>query len=167
MDNEDYNYFEKSLADIWEFIDETKMSPVVKFKLLHPDAVIPEYKTRGAVGADIVAIEDIVVQPEAVVCVRTGFAMQLPDNYEAQVRTRSGMSIKGVVVANSPGTIDPDFTGEVMVIVRNHGKLFVIHKGDRIAQLVVTRVQQARFKEVYELDETARGRGGFGSTGIK
>jgi dUTP pyrophosphatase len=154
-----------SLDKLSKRLDSLEAPPVVKFKRLHPDAVVPKYQHPGDAGMDLTAIKNAVVMPEAVVCIPTGFAISLPPGYEAQVRSRSGLSIRGVVVANSPGTIDSMYSGEVKVIVRNHGELFTIHKGDRIAQLVIARVAQAQIVEVAELPETERGAGGFGSTG--
>ena len=144
---------------------ELESRPVVKFKRLHPDAVLPEYKTADAAGMDLVSVEEILVQPDAVVCVATGLAIELPPGYEAQVRPRSGLATKGVGVANAPGTVDADYRGEIKVILRNHGQLFKVHKGDRIAQLVIARAVQAQVVESTSLTETARGAGGFGSTG--
>lgn len=143
--------------------------PTVKFKKLHPDAVVPRYQTEGAAAMDLVACcdETITVWPEGIQTVPTGLAMELPPGWEAQIRPRSGMALKGVAVANSPGTIDEDYRGEVKVIVRNLGETLKVHKGDRIAQLVISRAAQAQVVEVEELSETRRGAGGFGSTGTR
>lgn len=148
---------------------ERHENPVVKFKRLSHSAIIPAYQTAGAAGADLRANneETMTVFPGATVLVPTGLAMELPPGYEAQVRSRSGLSVEGVTVANSPGTIDQDFSGEIFVILRNNGQTFSIHKGDRIAQLVIARVARAEFACVSELTKTERGEGGFGSTGIK
>ena len=148
---------------------ERHENPVVKFKRLSPNATIPSYQTAGAAGADLHAAneETMTVFPGATVLVPTGLAMELPPGYEAQVRPRSGLSVKGIAVANSPGTIDEDFRGEVKVILRNHGQTLTIHKGDRVAQLVIARVVQAELADASELSETERGEGGFGSTGVK
>lgn len=147
---------------------EGEAQPTVKFKRLSPNAVIPAYQTGGAAGLDLVAAneEPIMIHMGAqAVLVPLGFAMELPPGYEAQVRPRSGLAVKGVSVANSPGTIDEDYRGEVKVIIRNHGPMFAIHKGDRIAQMVIARVAKAKLETVDELTDTSRGAGGFGSTG--
>lgn len=140
-------------------------APIVRFKKLHPEAQIPKYQTEGAAGMDLVSVETVMVMPEAVVCVPTGLAIELPSGWEAQVRPRSGLAVKGVGVANAPGTVDEDYRGEVKVILRNHGQMFMVYKGDRIAQLVIARVAHAELVEVTELSDTVRGAGGFGSTG--
>ncbi len=134
---------------------------------------LPRYETSGAAGMDLIAAigegEAMVLQPGERALVPTGLAIALPDGFEAQVRPRSGLAAKnGVTVLNSPGTIDCDYRGEVKVILINHGhEPFTIERGTRIAQMVVAPVTQAVFREVESLDETARGAGGFGSTGTK
>ena len=127
----------------------------------------PAYATTGAAGLDIVSAEDIVLGPGDRHAVATGFAVAIPAGYEIQVRPRSGLALKhGVTCLNTPGTIDADYRGEVKVILINLGaEDFTIRRGDRIAQLVVAPVVQAQWAEVASLDETARGAGGFGSTG--
>lgn len=160
------------LFELKERLDalESKLAtkPVVKFKKLHADAVVPKYQTTGAAGMDLVACNDEPITlwtgAEAVL-IPTGLSIELPAGYEAQVRPRSGLSLKGVSVANSPGTVDEDYRGEIKVIMRNHGHTIIIHKGDRIAQLVIARVHQGEIVEATELSDTARGAGGFGSTG--
>ncbi len=128
---------------------------------------IPAYATAGAAGMDVVAAEDLDLAPGARHAVSTGFAMAIPAGYEVQVRPRSGLALKhGITCLNTPGTIDSDYRGEVKVILANLGDApFPIRRGDRIAQLVPAPVQIARFALVDSLDETARGAGGFGSTG--
>lgn len=134
---------------------------------------LPRYETSGAAGMDLIAAlgegEAMVLQPGERALVPTGLAIALPAGFEAQVRPRSGLAAKnGVTVLNSPGTIDCDYRGEVKVILINHGREpFTIERGTRIAQMVVAPVTQAMFREVESLDETARGAGGFGSTGTK
>lgn len=130
---------------------------------------IPAYATAQAAGMDVVAAEELVLAPGARHAVATGFALAIPDGYEVQVRPRSGLALKyGITCLNTPGTIDADYRGEVKVILANLGsEPFEIHRGDRIAQLVPAPVQRAAFAEVDELDDTARGDGGFGSTGHK
>ncbi len=128
----------------------------------------PAYATAGAAGADLVAAEDASIAPGTVHAVATGIALAIPEGFEGQVRPRSGLALKhSVTVLNAPGTIDADYRGEVKVILINHGaEPFRIARGDRIAQLVVAPVSTARFERVEVLPDTARGQGGFGSTGI-
>ncbi|GAA0747322.1 dUTP diphosphatase [Sphingomonas sp. ABOLD] len=128
---------------------------------------LPRYATEGAAGMDVVAAEDLTLAPGARHAVATGFAMAIPAGFEVQVRPRSGMALKhGITCLNTPGTIDSDYRGEIKVILANLGNEdFPIARGDRIAQLVPAPVQRADLDEVATLDETARGAGGFGSTG--
>ncbi len=142
----------------------------VKWKRLRPGAVAPRYMSPGAAGLDLASAADaeIRLEPGARVGVPTGLAIALPMGFEAQVRPRSGLAIRhGVTVVNAPGTIDSDYRGEIVVLLVNLGQeAFVIRMGDRVAQLVVAPVVRADLDEVTELDETTRGAGGFGSTGI-
>jgi dUTP pyrophosphatase len=128
---------------------------------------LPSYASADAAGLDLRAAQDATLEPGARALIATGFAMALPKGYEAQVRPRSGLAAKhAVTVLNAPGTIDPDYRGEVKVILINHGtEPFVVARGDRIAQMVVAPVTRAALTEVAALDDTARGAGGFGSTG--
>lgn len=128
----------------------------------------PAYASTGAAGMDVVAAESLTLAPGARHAVATGFAMAIPAGYEVQVRPRSGLALKnGITCLNSPGTIDSDYRGEVKVILANLGQDdFTITRGDRIAQLVPAPVQRASFDMVDDLDDTARGSGGFGSTGV-
>jgi dUTP pyrophosphatase len=130
---------------------------------------LPCYQSKHAAGLDVVAAvsEPVELSPGARALVPTGFALELPDGYEAQVRPRSGLALKhGVTLLNSPGTIDADYRGEVMVLMINHGsETFTIRRGDRIAQLVVAPVSRVDLVAVEVLGETERGPGGFGSTG--
>ena len=128
---------------------------------------LPAYATPGAAGMDVLAAEDVTLAPGARHAVATGFSVAIPPGYEIQVRPRSGLALKhGLSVPNTPGTIDSDYRGELKVIVINHGgEPFAVSRGDRIAQLVLAPVTQAAWEEVAELDDTARGAGGFGSTG--
>mgnify|MGYP002780189497 FL=1 len=128
---------------------------------------LPRYATTGAAGMDVVSAEDVTLAPGARHAVATGLAVAIPPGYEIQVRPRSGLALKhGITVPNTPGTIDSDYRGELKVILINHGAdPFAIARGDRIAQLVLAPVVQARWQEVAELDRTDRGSGGFGSTG--
>jgi dUTP pyrophosphatase len=115
----------------------------------------------------VLAAEDVTLEPGMRHAVATGLAVAIPEGYEIQVRPRSGLALKhGISVPNTPGTIDSDYRGELKVIMINHGaEPFAIHRGDRVAQLVLAPVTRARWVEVEQLDETARGEGGFGSTG--
>jgi dUTP pyrophosphatase len=128
---------------------------------------VPRKATPGSAGFDIAAADEMTIAPGQVGAVPTGFAIAIPEGFEAQVRPRSGLALKhGVTVLNAPGTIDADYRGEVKVILINHGTLpFRIAVGDRIAQLVIAPVTDAGFELVQELDATSRGTGGFGSTG--
>ena len=134
------------------------------------DLPLPAYQTEHAAGLDLcAAVEtDVVLAPGAHAIIPTGFAIALPAGFEAQVRPRSGLAAKNAVtVLNSPGTIDSDYRGEVGVILINHGKgAFTITRGLRIAQLVVAPVRTIMWEEKEELTDTARGAGGFGSTGV-
>lgn len=133
-------------------------------------AIIPEYKTSGAAGADVCAFlsEPVVIKSGEFAMIPTGLSFAIPEGYEIQVRPRSGLAAKnGVTVLNTPGTIDSDYRGEVKVILINHGKdAFTVNNGDRIAQLIVAPVTQGVFEKAEELDSTERGEGGFGSTGV-
>ena len=128
---------------------------------------LPAYATDGAAGMDVVAAEDVDLEPGRRHAVATGFKVAIPEGYEIQVRPRSGLALKhGISVPNTPGTIDSDYRGELKVIMINHGdEAFAVRRGDRIAQLVPAAVTRAEFDEVEELCETERGAGGFGSTG--
>jgi len=137
------------------------------------DLQMPAYETDLAAGVDLRAAIDrntpIVLQPKERALIATGFAMALPPGYEAQIRPRSGLAYKhGISVVNSPGTIDADYRGEVKILLINHGtESFTVNRGERIAQMVVAPVTQAVFEVVDTLSETARGTGGYGSTGVK
>ena len=140
----------------------------LKFKRIHPDAVLPAYAHPSDAGMDIRSVADMTVPARGRALVPTGLVVLLPPLYEAQVRPRSGLALKhGVTVLNSPGTIDAGYRGEVGVILVNLGQQpFRIEKGMKIAQVVVSRVEQAEIVDVQETDETDRGSGGFGSTGV-
>ena len=131
----------------------------------------PEYATSQSAGLDLRAnlTESITLKPLARTLVKTGLFIELPEGHEAQVRPRSGLAYKkGITVLNSPGTIDADYRGEIGVILVNLSEEeFVIENGERVAQLVIAKHEQAQWVEVESLDETDRGAGGFGSTGIK
>ena len=148
------------------------LSPMIKIKRLANGAGIdlPAYATSGAAGMDICAANDADIMLEAGqrCAVPTGFAMAIPDGFEAQIRPRSGLALKhGISVANAPGTIDSDYRGEIAVIIINLGSApFTIARGMRIAQMVIAPVTRGQFTEVDELDDSDRGVGGFGSTGV-
>ena len=142
--------------------------PVAILRLGHAEGLpLPAYASDGAAGMDVVSAEDVTLMPGARHAVATGFAFAIPHGYEVQVRPRSGLALKhGISVPNTPGTVDSDYRGEVKVIIINHGgEPFAIRRGDRIAQLILAPVTRATWQEVSDLDETARGAGGFGSTG--
>lgn len=142
--------------------------PIRVKRLPHGEGLdLPAYATAGAAGMDVVSAEDVTIAPGARHAVATGLALAIPAGYEVQVRPRSGLALKhGITVPNTPGTIDSDYRGELKVILINHGQqAFEIRHGDRVAQLVLAPVTQGSWLEVSELDETARGEGGFGSTG--
>ena len=130
---------------------------------------LPTYATAGAAGMDVVAAEDVTLPSMGRHAVATGLALAIPEGFEVQVRPRSGLALKhGISLPNTPGTIDSDYRGELKVILINLGaEPFEIRRGDRIAQLIVAPVQIGRMVEVADLDETARGIGGFGSTGVR
>ncbi len=146
--------------------------PLVRIKrLAHGEGLdLPRYETALAAGCDVRAAvtAPLTLRPGERFMVPTGIAIALPPGWEAQMRPRSGLAAKhGISCVNSPGTIDADYRGELKVILINHGtEDFVINRGDRIGQMVIAPVFQARFEEVGELDSTQRGEGGFGSTGV-
>ena len=128
---------------------------------------LPAYATSGAAGMDVLSAESVTLKPGQRHAVATGLAMAIPQGFEIQVRPRSGLALKhGISVPNTPGTIDSDYRGELKIILINHGSdEFTIARGDRVAQLGLAPVVQAAWDEVEELDDTARGERGFGSTG--
>jgi dUTP pyrophosphatase len=142
--------------------------PVRVTRLAHGEGLpLPAYATDGAAGMDVVSAEDVSLAPGARHAVATGLALAIPPGFEIQVRPRSGLALKhGISVPNTPGTIDSDYRGELKVILINLGSdPFDIRRGDRVAQLVLAPVTRANWLKVDALDETARGEGGFGSTG--
>ena len=148
------------------------MTPIPLIRLPHAAGLpLPAYQTAGAAGLDLLAalppMATLVLEPGARDSVPTGLCLALPPGWEAQVRPRSGLALNhGVTVLNAPGTIDSDYRGEIRVILINHGREpFVISRGSRIAQLVLARYEQVSWSEADALGETARGAGGFGSTG--
>jgi dUTP pyrophosphatase len=146
------------------------VAPRVLVRKLRPDAIVPKYQTELAAGMDLHAAIDraIVIEPGATARVSTGLAVAIPPGFEGQVRPRSGLARdRAVTLTNSPGTIDADYRGECIVLMINHGREPVtIEPGHRIAQLVIAPVARAEMVEVDELPATARGAGGFGSTGL-
>jgi len=146
----------------------TYNQPVLKFKKLCEDAKIPEYKSKGASGMDISSVERAYIGPRQYRVISTGIAAEIPEGYELQVRPRSGLAAKhGITVLNAPGTVDEDYTGEIKVILYNtRDEPHRIEKGERIAQLVLNKVDKLSVVEVEEIfKETDRGDKGFGSTG--
>jgi dUTP pyrophosphatase len=133
------------------------------------DLALPAYMTAGAAGADVCAAvtDPLILGPGERALVATGFALDVPPGYEVQIRPRSGLALRaGVTLLNSPGTIDSDYRGPVGVVLINLGaEAYTVRRGDRIAQMIVAPVVQAAFREIAALGETARGSGGFGSTG--
>lgn len=140
----------------------------VLFRKLRPEAVLPSYAHPGDAGMDVCSADSLEIPSGGRALVKTGLVMMLPPGYEAQVRPRSGLALKhGVTVLNTPGTIDEGYRGEVGVILANFGDApFPVKAGDRIAQIVVSPVSQAEIVETDQVDETDRGVGGFGSTGV-
>ena len=141
----------------------------VLIKKLNPDVELPVYKTSGASGMDLMAFIEgqIKIQPNCSHLVPTGLSMAFSEDYEVQIRPRSGLAAKnGITVLNTPGTIDSDYRGEIRIILFNHGKVdFVINNRDRIAQMILTPVIKMELEETDNLPDTLRGEGGFGSTG--
>lgn len=149
------------------------LHPSIKFLRLRPDSdadiPLPCYMTPKAAGMDICAAieKDLILEKGAVALIPTGFAVAIPEGFEIQIRPRSGLAVNhGIGLINSPGTIDADYRGEIKIAVINlGGKKYTVKRGDRIAQMVIKRVYQARLKVVEQLDETERNSGGFGHTG--
>lgn len=142
----------------------------IRIQKLRKTATIPSYQTAHSAGMDVCAAIDkaVIVKPLEIVLIPCGFAIELPEGYEAQIRARSGLALKhGIAMANGIGTIDADYRGEVGAIIINLGqKDYTINPNDRIAQMVITRYEKADLNEVATLNETDRGDGAFGSTGI-
>jgi len=142
----------------------------VKIVRLKEKASLPAYATVHAAGMDVSACLDapVTVDPSSSALIPTGLAIELPEGYEAQLRPRSGLALRHLIsLPNSPATIDADYRGEVGVILINHGREpFTVNHGDRIAQMVVSKVDRVAFEEVDALSDTERGEGGFGHTGV-
>lgn len=145
------------------------MRPRVAIKKLRPDAIVPQYMTDEAAGLDLCAALDapLTIAPHKRAAIGTGLAFALPHGFEGQLRPRSGLARQhGITLVNAPGTLDSDFRGELTILLINHGdEPVTIEPGHRIAQIVIAPVVQAELAEVDELPATARGAGGFGSTG--
>jgi dUTP pyrophosphatase len=144
------------------------VAPELPVRRLDPGLPLPAYTHRGDAGADLCAAEDVVLPPGGRATVGTGLAVAVPDGYAAFVHPRSGLASRhGITVVNAPGTIDAGYRGEIRVVLLNtdRAEAFTVRRGDRIAQLVVQPVTRMRFVDVAELPGTARGEGGFGSTG--
>lgn len=142
----------------------------IRYKKINDNAEVPAYQTAGAAGADVHACldEPIILKPGEIALVPTGFALEIPEGYEVQLRPRSGLALKyGISLPNAPATIDSDYRGEIKVILINHGKEpFKVEHGDRIAQMVVARHETVQFELTDELSDSIRGEKRFGSTGI-
>ncbi|MFZ8801373.1 MAG: dUTP diphosphatase [Candidatus Calescibacterium sp.] len=140
---------------------------VLKVKKLKEDVKLPVYSTDGSAGLDLFSAEEVEIPAGQWKLVGTGISIELPDGFEAQVRPRSGLALKGITVLNTPGTIDPDYRGEVKVILFNvSDQNFKVEKGMKIAQLVISKFERVKVEVVDKLSDTKRGEGGFGSTGI-
>jgi dUTP pyrophosphatase len=141
----------------------------LKVKKLNSLAKIPQYKTEGSSGFDLSSVDEVLLKKGSRVLVKTGLSFEIPENFEIQIRPRSGLALKhGITVLNSPGTIDSDYRGELQIILINHSEEdFQISIGDRIAQGILAKVEKMEIVEVSEVNETQRSSGGFGSTGIK
>jgi len=141
----------------------------VLIKKLSPDVELPVYKTSGASGMDLMAFleEPIRISPKSSYLVPTGLSMAFSEDYEVQIRPRSGLAAKNsITVLNTPGTIDSDYRGEIKIILFNHGREdFIINNKDRVAQMILTPIIKMELKETDNLPDTLRGEGGFGSTG--
>ena len=141
----------------------------LKIKKIDDSAIIPNYAHNTDSGMDLYSIEDKIIRPGETALIKTGLKIELPQNTDAQIRPKSGIALKhSVTVLNTPGTIDEGYNGEIQVILINHGeRLYKVNKGEKIAQMVIIPVIRVEVEEVNELQETSRGLGGFGSTGLK
>ena len=152
--------------------DNFKLSSYVDIKTFNESIKIPEYKTKGSSGVDLHAFladfDKTDIKPGETALIPTGIKISMPDCLEAQIRPRSGLALKNsITVLNTPGTIDSDYRGDIGVILINHGKTtFTVNNGDRIAQMIFSPVIKVKFNKVDELNDTVRGNGGFGSTGL-
>ena len=140
----------------------------IKIKRLHPDAIIPQYAHPGDAGMDVYSTEDAIIPPQKRYLVSTGLSFEIPIGFEIQVRPKSGLALKsGLTIPNSPGTLDSGYRGELKVIILNtSSENYEVKKGEKIAQIILARYEQADVQEVQELSDTTRGENGFGSTGL-
>jgi len=140
----------------------------VRVKRLDKELPLPKYETADSAGLDVRSRESLVLKPGEHKAIGTGLAFSVPKGFEMQIRPRSGLAAKhGISIVNSPGTLDSDYRGELMIILINHSREdFPVNKGDRIAQIVFNKFEQAEWEETEELDKTDRGEGGLGSTGV-
>jgi dUTP pyrophosphatase len=141
----------------------------IKVKKIREDAIIPVYAHEGDAGMDLFSVEKYLLKPMERCLVSTGVKFEIPLGYEIQIRPRSGLALKkGISMPNSPGTIDSGYRGEIEVIIINHGNEdFEINPGDRIAQIILNKVENIEIEEADELEGSSRGEGGFGSTGLR
>ncbi len=149
---------------------ETLFVKILRIDPEQSDIPLPSYATDGSAGMDICAAikRDIEIQPGETLLIPSGFVIELPQGYEAQIRPRSGLALKhNIGILNSPGTIDSDYRGEIKIIITNFGKNpYIIQRGDRVAQMVVTKYEHIVWKESSSLEDSARADGGFGHTGV-
>ncbi|MGL4387898.1 MAG: dUTP diphosphatase [Brevinema sp.] len=141
----------------------------LKIKKFNNEALIPSYQTKDSAGADLCALlsEDLIILPGQIAMIPTGLSFEIPSGFEVQIRARSGLASKGLIIPNAPGTIDADYRGEIKILLCNlSGVDFTITPQMRIAQMVLASVTQADFEITEELSNTTRGDGGFGSTGL-
>lgn len=141
----------------------------INVKKLHPHAILPKYQTTHASGADIYALleQDLVIPHGTIAMIPTGLAFAIPEGFEVQIRARSGLASKGLIIPNAPGTIDADYRGEIKILLLNlSGNDFVINPEMRIAQMIIASTIQTKFTLTADLSITNRGDGGFGSTGL-
>lgn len=140
---------------------------IIKIKRLHKDAYLPTYATSGSAGMDLYCLEACMLEPGQVAQINLGFAVEIPEGHEMQIRSRSSKAKAGIIVMNQPGTVDSDYRGEVGVLLFNISPNHVVlPKGERIAQAIITTYNKVEWDEYDELTETIRGEGGFGSTDI-
>lgn len=157
----------KMAINIYKQLQKKNMQIPVVDKSNHKHS-LPSFMTPGSAGVDLRSDINITMLPNQRVLIPTGLYVALPVGYEAQIRPRSGLAMKGITVLNSPGTIDADYRGEIKVLLISHSQdAYTIEKGDRIAQMVVSKVEQFKWDPVLSLDTTARAEGGFGHTGRK
>ena len=144
------------------------MQDIIKFKFEDNDAIIPNYAHKEDAGMDVYSNEEKIIPANSWALVKTGFSMELPKGYEAQIRSKSGLALnKGIFCLNSPGTIDENYRGEVGVILMNIGKQdYKVEKHQKIAQMVINKIEHLNYEITDSLSETLRGGGGFGSTGL-